>query len=256
MIISRTIRHCSLFYKSRVVSLYRSVVCVCYFGFVMRRRRCHLPIAAISNTCDSFLTYIYIIFGFRNHRRHHRHPKLAKKIFSNRNHLFLPLFGFFLASGKRKSNLSTKWTNLIAEQDAIVAPSIHSYSLSATRVCQNQKKDKTSLQIILSLSFLLSFVFSVIAFAFGFDSVVLFQLFFLLVGCIGWQPTTMEEKKRETFEKIDAACASVSEKIIFVLSSFATLAVKRTVEQTRNKIADHSQEGEELASFPVILIFI
>ena len=48
---------------SCVVSLYRSVVCVCYFGFVMRRRRCHLPIAAISNTCDSFLWHIYISFS-------------------------------------------------------------------------------------------------------------------------------------------------------------------------------------------------
>ena len=148
------------------------------------------------------LTYIYIIFGyhrFRNHRRPHRHPKLAKKIiFSNRNHLYFPPFLVsFLASGKRKSNLSNKWTNLIAEQDAIVAPSIHSYSLSLQRECaKTRKKDKTFLEIILSLSFLLSFVFSVIAFAFGFDSFSFNCFFFLLVGCIGWQPTTMEEKKR------------------------------------------------------------
>ena len=64
------------------------------------------------------------------------------------------------------------------------------------------------------------------------------------------------KKKRETFEQNRRRLCECFGENHFCFVLFGHFGPKTTVEQKRNKIADHSQEGEELASFPVILIFI
>ena len=110
------------------------------------------------------------------------------------------------------------------------------FSLSATRVCQNQKKRQN-----FSWNYFVPFVSSFICFLGDCVCVrlwfVLFQLFFFSPCGLHWLATDDDGRKKEKHSsKIDAACASVSEKIIFVLSSLATLALKQLSNKRETKL--------------------